>query len=198
MRRVQRFLHWATLSCKGKVWLVLFLLMFFAKGGATSEEPAGLQACDVLTVEMVQSVLEVASLDANPRPGRERAGNRKKTYTSCLMVWSSDKKVEREIAGRKMMMPAENRINLSLSIFAPGGDQGAYNTGTKYLKEKYETDSVDGIGEEALWVPKMNQLSVRGNGNVFHLSVEYPDGSKENLEYTKKLAKRILEELAKS
>ena len=203
LRQIRRFYLVATFLYRLTVlraFLILVLAGLLGSNGleraaAESDESAGKTACNVLSVEIVKSVLEVDDLDVTPTPVMPRGQQRRrKTYTSCKLVWPSDKKVEREIAGRKFTVDAENRITLSVSIFEPGEDQQVYNTGTKYLKEKFDTEAVEGVGDEALWVPNMKQLSVRGNGHVFHLSVEYAhnDTDKEN---AKKLAQQILEKL---
>lgn len=41
----------------------------------------------------------------------------------------------------------------------------------------------------------MRQISVRGNRNVFHLALRYPDGEGQPLDYAKTMAQEILKKL---
>ena len=45
---------------------------------------------------------------------------------------------------------------------------------------KYDTEEVEGVGENARWVAGMNQVSVHSGKRVFHLGVKLHDTSEEN------------------
>jgi hypothetical protein len=152
-------------------------------------------ACDILTVDFVKESLGIDELIPNEEPKSPTPGGRVRTYSSCSFTWPSDKMRTMEVAGREIEFKDENSVTLSISIFEPGQDKSAYDTGVKYLTERNEHEALSGVGDEAIWFPKMGQISARGNGNVIHLTLKHPDGEGEPLEYTKAMALKVLEQL---
>lgn len=63
---------------------------------------------------------------------------------------------------------------------------------TVEFQSSYQT--VEGVGNEAYWSPKHNQLSVAQGDRIFHLGVKARDESR-NLELSKELARRVADEL---
>lgn len=52
----------------------------------------------------------------------------------------------------------------------------------------YETDPVDGVGEKAMWVSGLNQLSVLSGRRIFHLGVIIDEDRSNHLEKAKAIA----------
>ena len=159
---------------------------------ASGSDRAAVDACDILTVEFVEDALGAGDLPIEDAPG---TSDRASTYTSCTLTWDSSQTREMVVAGRSMTVPDENRITLAVSIFEPGRSQLAYDAGIRRLKQGNEVEPVSGVGEEATWIPSMDQISVRGGSSVFHLSLHYADGEGDPLDYATTMARRVLDAL---
>lgn len=170
-----------------------------ATSGASADSHAShggsKHACDILTVDFVKESLGLAELIPEKEPKSPTPGGRARTYSSCSFSWPSDKMTSMEVAGRVMEYQDTNSVTLSISIFEPGAEKSAYDTGVKHLMDRNEHEALSDVGDEAMWFPKMGQISARGNGNVIHLALRFPDGEGDRLEYTKAMALKILEQL---
>lgn len=54
-------------------------------------------------------------------------------------------------------------------------------------------EPVEGVGDEASWSARMQQLTVRNGAQIFHLSVKVEDEAEANLELTKQLARALID-----
>ena len=55
----------------------------------------------------------------------------------------------------------------------------------------YETEPVNGVGDKAVWIPRMNQLSVLSGLKIFHLGVLIEKDDQANLGHAKQVAKDL-------
>ncbi len=55
----------------------------------------------------------------------------------------------------------------------------------------YETTPVEGVGEKAMWVSRMNQLSVLSGKKIFHLGVLVGNDPQANLAHAREVAKDL-------
>lgn len=176
---------------------VLFAPLAAPLASATPPDPAdptgGLQedrACQVLTIELLFDFLGIEPVET------DRSVNSAATYWSCTYTWQSETATtSMEIAGRTMAVPAENRFGLSISNTEDSDPDAAYETSTGALTSRWEHEEVADVGDRAIWVPEIPQLSVQSGDDVFHLTVDYADGEEDNLELAKRLAGRIMERL---
>ena len=105
-----------------------------------------------------------------------------------------------------------NKVSLTLSknsFDSRSGAVSAFDSALRVLSEgmtietdrgttktpTYEYESVDGIGEKAAWVPRLNQLSVATSSRLFHVSVDVSGGSDVDLAKAKELASDLAESL---
>jgi len=54
-------------------------------------------------------------------------------------------------------------------------------------------ETIEGVGDQASWSERMQQLTVRDGAQIFHLSVKVEDEPEANLELTKQLARALIE-----
>ncbi len=93
---------------------------------------------------------------------------------------------EDEESARRMFDGAMERLNRGASHEVEAGGK------TTKVTFQFSTEPVTGVGDQAHWSPRMQQLSVRNGATIFHLVVKVEDEPAQNLELAKAIARAII------
>lgn len=190
--------------------------------GAGARPSSDTQPCEVLSDELLARHFEIGDAEIKRTPSKYSPHPRctaswPKPNAAELEAKAEDMRIEnmkKRMSGEEVE-PVEspnNKVSLTLSKnpFENRSDAvSEFDSALRILSEgmtietergtrktsTYEYEPVDGVGEKAAWVPRMNQLSVATSSRIFHVSVDVSGGSDSDLVKAKELAHELAESL---
>jgi len=121
-----------------------------------------LKVCDLLSVELIKD-LYPSAIDFNAKPSHS-------SYPTCRYEFKSNGKTK----------------NASLTIAKGFGSQKNFDKAMTYVSGK---EMLNGLGQKAYYIPKLNQVSTWEGKNIIHINVG------NNKEKTIKAVRIILKKL---
>lgn len=112
------------------------------------------------------------------------------TYPTCIFKWEDGKVFNQSYIGNtkiKVNLPSELLIVMAKDI-----SDNQFNTVVKVYKD---AQSINNLGEMAVWGKKMSQLSFLYKNYLFHIHVKVSNDEKINKEKAIAVAKLILKKL---
>lgn len=122
--------------------------------------------------------------------------------------------VMKKMKGEDAKMPSLRTTNeVSLTVYEPEFEDPAaarsgFDSAMKMLSDgitgshedvevtvQADLTPVEGVGDEAMWAPKMNQLSIVDDTRIFHVTVSTGTGDEADLESAKAIARTVAAEL---
>jgi len=121
-----------------------------------------LKACDLLSKELIIDLFPTAT-DFNTKPSHS-------SYPTCRYEFKANGEIK----------------NASLTIAKGFGSQKNFDKAMTYLSEK---EILNGLGQKAYYIPKLNQVSTWEGKNIIHVNID------NNKEKTIKAVRIILKKL---
>lgn len=109
------------------------------------------------------------------------------TYPTCSYKWE-DKKVQRTTKVGSMEVTTDMPSELML-VTVSNANEKMFDRSVQVYKDGIP---VEGVGEKAMWGEQMAQLSVMGNGMLYHIHVKANNDDSINKEKAIAIAKKIL------
>lgn len=151
------------------------------KEAMTENEPISDSPCDLIGVSDIQTIF---GLDAGLNITQEE---KDLTYPTCSFKWE-DKKVEQVVQVGSTTVRTDIASEVMI-VMVKNANEKMFERSTSVYKDGVE---VSEVGDKAIWGEKMTQLSVLGNGMMFHIHVKADNDDTVNKAKAIAIAKYLL------
>lgn len=167
-----------------------------AEGASTDNtETTSEQACDVLKSGVLDEVFDVSEDAWNYRPASKYVPQALCTATGRSQDGSSNYEVSLMIMKSAFDSPAAAVESLESTVKSLSEGMTIEAGGKTHTKQVEFEPFLDGVGDQAAWAPKLNELSVAHEGTRFAVTVTGVGDNAENKARAIELARVVGDEL---
>ena len=170
------------------IFRVLCILVFSIPTLATANE-----ACEELNAELLTDVFGGEASAASFRPGSKYVPN-----SLCTATWEKANQdsqtrftVSLTVIDQEFGSPAAAAASLESSVEELSKGISIKVQGKTHTKQVKFDDWLEGVGNKAIWAPKLSELQVADDNGRFAVSVRGFDDASQNLSKAVELARRL-------